>query len=273
MADATSYVMGHDDRERRRLLLQASILNPLTEQLFRRAGISSGMRVLDIGCGVGDVSLLAARLVGRRGAVTSVDIDPAALETLRARASSERIEHIECIQADIHDWKPARKFDAVIGRHILIHSRDPLAVLRDCAALLHDRGLAVFHEYDFSVVHQSWPPTPLRARVMEVFDQFFARATSSNIGSRLWTLLTEAGFEHPDCRAEYVLLGASDSTYHEWVTESFRSIHPRAVALGVIAEGEFDLDSLESRLREEGSAGNGSVPAPAMVGAFARLRG
>ena len=108
---------------------------------------------------------------------------------------------------------------------------------------------------------------------MEVFDQFFARATSSNIGSRLWTLLTEAGFEHPDCRAEYVLLGASDSTYHEWVTESFRSIHPRAVALGVITEGEFDLDSLESRLREEGSAGNGSVPAPAMVGAFARLRG
>src|SRR5215510_4374556 len=51
-----TYVMGHDDRERRRLVLQASILDPITEQLFRRAGISSGMNVLDIGCGVGDVS-------------------------------------------------------------------------------------------------------------------------------------------------------------------------------------------------------------------------
>jgi len=273
MTDATSYVMGHDDRERRRLLLQASILNPLTEQLFRRAGISPGMRVLDIGCGVGDVSLLAARLVGSHGRVTSVDIDPAALETLTARASSERIENVECVQADIHDWKPDRKFDAVVGRHILIHSRDPLAVLRDCAALLHGRGLAAFHEYDFSVVHQSWPPTPLRARVMEVFDQFFARATTSNIGSRLWTLLTDAGFEHPNCRAEYVFLGGADSVYHEWVAESFRSIYPRAVALGVIEEDEFDLDSLETRLREEGSAANGCVPAPAMVGAFARLGG
>src|SRR6185369_11330395 len=117
MTDATSYVMGHDDRERRRLLLQASILNPLTEQLFRRAGISPGMRVLDIGCGVGDVSLLAARLVGGRGSVTSVDIDPAALDTLKARASSERIANIECVQADIHDWKPHRQFDAVVGRH------------------------------------------------------------------------------------------------------------------------------------------------------------
>src|SRR5262245_28693227 len=147
MSESTTYVMGHDERERRRLVLQASILNPLTEQLFRRTGISSGMSVLDIGCGVGDVSLLAARLVGRHGRVTSVDIDPAALEALQARASAEEMKHIECVHVDIHGWKPRRRFDAVVGRHILIHSQDPLAMLRDCAALLHERGLAIFHEY------------------------------------------------------------------------------------------------------------------------------
>jgi ubiquinone/menaquinone biosynthesis C-methylase UbiE len=272
MADPPAYVMGHDDRERRRLLLQASILNPLTDQLLRRAGISSGMAVVDIGCGVGDVSLLAARMVGRHGSVTSVDIDPAALETLKARASAEGIRSIECVQANIHEWKPDRRFDAVVGRHILIHTKDPLAILRDCAALLHERGLAAFHEYDFSVVHRAWPPTPLRERVMEVFDQFFSRATSSNIGSRLWKLLIEAGFEHPDCRVEYNLGGGSDSSYYEWITESFRSIQPRAIALGVIAEGEFDPDTLEERLREEATAGNSCLPAPAMIAAFARLR-
>src|SRR5262245_42833843 len=177
MAGSTAYVMGHDERERRRLLLQASILNPLTEQLFRRAGISSGMNVLDIGCGVGDVSLIAARLVGRYGSVTSVDIDPAALGTLESRASAEVMTNIECVQADIHEWKPGRRFDAVVGRHILIHSKDPLSVLRDCAALLHVRGLAAFHEYDFSVVHRAWPPAPFQRRLMEVFDRFFARVT------------------------------------------------------------------------------------------------
>src|SRR5581483_2854171 len=139
MSPKSAYVMGHDERERRRLTLQASILNPLTEHLFRRAGISSGMHVLDIGCGVGDVSLLAARLVGRHGSVTSVDIDPAALTTLAGRASAEGIDTIECIHADVHGWTPRRRFDAVVGRHILIHSKDPLAVLRDCAALLHPR--------------------------------------------------------------------------------------------------------------------------------------
>jgi ubiquinone/menaquinone biosynthesis C-methylase UbiE len=272
MSDATTYVMGHDDRERRRLVLQASILNPLTDQLFRRAGISSGMNVLDIGCGVGDVSLLAARLVGRHGSVTSVDIDPAALKTLGARASAEAMKNIECIHADIHTWKPGRRFDAVVGRHILIHSRNPLAVLQDSAALLHERGLAAFHEYDFSVIHRGWPPTPLRERVMDVFDRFFARASSSNIGSRLPTLLMEAGFERPDCRAEYPISGGSDSVHYEWFTESFRSIQPHAIAHGIIAQGEFDLDTLEQRLREEATIANSCVPAPAMIGAFTRLR-
>ena len=272
MSESTTYVMGHDERERRRLVLQASILNPLTEQLFHRAGISPGMTVLDIGCGVGDVSLLAARLVGRYGSVTSVDIDPAALETLDARAFAAGMKNIECIQADIHEWKPGRRFDAVVGRHILIHSRDPLAVVRDCASLLHERGLAAFHEYDFSVVHRGWPPTPLRERVMEVFDQFFAQATCSNMGSRLWTLFLEAGFERPDCRAEYPISGGSDSVYYEWITESFRSIQPRAIAQGIIAEGEFGLDTLEHRLREEATAAQSCIPAPAMIAAFARRR-
>jgi len=82
-----SYVMGHDDRERRRLALQAAILNPLTEQLLQRAGISTGMHVLDLGCGIGEVSLMAARLVGRHGAVTAIDIDQAdALNRVEVRA-------------------------------------------------------------------------------------------------------------------------------------------------------------------------------------------
>jgi ubiquinone/menaquinone biosynthesis C-methylase UbiE len=264
--------MGHDQRERRRLVLQASILNPLTEQLFRRAGISSGMRVLDMGCGVGDVSLIAARLVGRSGSVTSVDIDPAALDTLQARASAEGIGHIERVNADIHGWEPTSRFDAVVGRHILIHSKDPVGVLRSCAAALHARGLAVFHEYDFSVVHRGWPPTPLCDRLMDVFDRFFAAVACSNIGSRLWTLLLEAGFERPDCRAEYPLSGGSDSLFYEWIAESFRSIQARAIDRGIIAQGEFDVDTMEDRIRKEVVAANSCIAAPAMVGAFTRLR-
>jgi ubiquinone/menaquinone biosynthesis C-methylase UbiE len=264
--------MGHNDRERRRLVLQAALLNPFTEQLFRRAGISAGMNVLDLGCGVGDVSILAARLVGPYGTVTSVDFDNAALETLKARAAAEGIKSIQCVQANVEEWKPPRKVDAVVGRHILIHTKDPLAALRNCGGMLHPRGLAVFHEYDFSVVHRGWLPTPLRDRVMDVFDRFFAHATRSNMGSRLWTLLIEAGFERPDCRSEYPMSGGSDSFYYEWIVESLRSILPRATSQGIVREGEFDIDALEQQLRDENISGNSCIPAPAMIGAFARLR-
>ena len=108
---------------------------------------------------------------------------------------------------------------------------------------------------------------------MDVFDRFFARATRSNMGSRLWTLLMEAGFDPPDCRAEYPISGGSDSVYYTWITESLRSIAPRALALGVIAPGEFDLDTLEQQMREEVTAANSCFAAPAMIGAFTRLRG
>ena len=65
---------------------------------------------------------------------------------------------------------------------------------------------------------------------------------------------------------------AAESVYYEWIAESFRSIQPRAIAQGIVAAGQFDLDTLAQRLREEGTAGNSCFPAPAMIGAFARLR-
>src|SRR5215469_9338969 len=99
VSEKSAYVMGHDERERRRLALQASILNPFTEHLLRRAGISPGMQVLDIGSGVGDVSLLAARIVGRSGRITSLDFDELALKMLKQRASAESLATLNASRA------------------------------------------------------------------------------------------------------------------------------------------------------------------------------
>ena len=107
---------------------------------------------------------------------------------------------------------------------------------------------------------------------MEVFDQFFAQATISNIGSRLWNLLMEAGFDRPDCRGEYPMSGGSDSFYYEWIVESLRSILPRAISQGIVRQDEFDIDALEQQMREETVANNSCISAPALIGAFARLR-
>jgi SAM-dependent methyltransferase len=124
-----AYVMGHDDRERRRLALQATILNLFTEQLLRCAGISSGMHVLVLGCGIGDVSLMAAQLVGRYGTVTAIDIDPKALAIAADRARQQALGNLQFVEGSLDQYQPGRTFNAVIDRHILGHSRDPLAIV------------------------------------------------------------------------------------------------------------------------------------------------
>jgi len=79
------YACGHSDRELRRLELQASLYDRITRAVLSAAGLRRGMRVLDIGCGAGDVSLLAAELVGARGFVLGVDRSAAPLATAGVR--------------------------------------------------------------------------------------------------------------------------------------------------------------------------------------------
>ena len=69
----TTYALGHSSAEIQRLKNQAAMLRPITERLLRSAGIDAGMRVLDLGCGAGDVSMLAAELVGPAGFVVAID--------------------------------------------------------------------------------------------------------------------------------------------------------------------------------------------------------
>src|SRR5688500_3219381 len=90
------YLMGYSEAERRRLIEQAALFRPVTERFLVEAGIGPGMRVLDVGCGVGDVSLLLGELVGPKGAVIGVDRDPRALALARQRAiGREQVTFLE----------------------------------------------------------------------------------------------------------------------------------------------------------------------------------
>lgn len=84
----TDYALGRTSAEYDRLIEQAELLRPITERVLRVAGICAGMRVLDIGCGVGDVSFLASSLVGSQGCVVGVDLDRDAIQIAENGARS-----------------------------------------------------------------------------------------------------------------------------------------------------------------------------------------
>jgi SAM-dependent methyltransferase len=105
-----------------RLLEQGRFLGDLTEYLLQLAGIERGMRVLDVGWGAGDVSFLAARLIGREGAVIGVDISEEAVGVARERARQAGLTNVEFVAQDAAELVLEMPVDAVVGRLALISS-------------------------------------------------------------------------------------------------------------------------------------------------------
>src|SRR5260370_21199109 len=86
--------------EARRL---GQLLYPSTKQLFVQAGITTGVKVLDVGSGAGDVALLLAGLVGPTGSIVGVEVHATLLETAPARVQAARLTHASFIFRRIPD--------------------------------------------------------------------------------------------------------------------------------------------------------------------------
>jgi protein-L-isoaspartate O-methyltransferase len=109
---ARGYALGHDEPELARLEHQARLLEPATVAILRLAGISPGMRVLDVGIGLGDVAFAAAELVGSAGAVMGIDQESRVLESVQRRAVSrglDRLDNVTFEQGDAQRWRLMRK--------------------------------------------------------------------------------------------------------------------------------------------------------------------
>ena len=84
-----AYPLGRSDAETRRLILQHQIYSPITRQFLTSAGITRGMKVLDLGSGAGDVAMLCADLVGPQGTVVGIDANASILDFARHRVGRD----------------------------------------------------------------------------------------------------------------------------------------------------------------------------------------
>jgi len=88
-----SYALGRSEAETQRLILQHRIYGRFTRQFLAEAGITRGMRVLDVGSGAGDVALALAELVGPQGHVVGADTNADILQTAAHRLRDEVVDH------------------------------------------------------------------------------------------------------------------------------------------------------------------------------------
>ncbi len=160
--------LGHAAAELQRLTVQAQALRPITERLLRDAGITRGMRVLDLGCGAGDVSLLLAELVGRDGSVVAIDRSETAVATARDRLRRMGVANVTLHHASIGDFVDDDGFDLAIGRYVLIFQAVPAQFIADVARLVRPGGIVAFHEIDEFSGGSSVPLVPVWDQITNV---------------------------------------------------------------------------------------------------------
>jgi ubiquinone/menaquinone biosynthesis C-methylase UbiE len=128
MAEASQpkYILGHEQSEIDRLMVQSAVMRPFTERVFKAAGMSTGMRVLDLGCGPGDVSMLAANLVGPSGSVIGIDRSLEVISIAERRAGQAGLSHVSFKNVALEKFADTDAFDRVVGRFVLIYQSDPI---------------------------------------------------------------------------------------------------------------------------------------------------
>ncbi|MFI7614416.1 class I SAM-dependent methyltransferase [Nonomuraea terrae] len=272
MSTAT-YGPGHSEQELDRLIQQASFFGDLTEHVLVRAGLQPGMRVLDVGCGSGDVSFLAARLVGGEGSVIGLDNAEAAVGTARARAAAARLDNVHFVLGDLAEHRLDLRVDAVIGRLVLMYLPDAVAALAHLRTLLAPGGLMVFQEVDL-IGATSEPPCPLlEATVARVAETLRRVGGDVRTGLRLPRLFTAAGLPRPRMIMGARVESGPDSPMYDQIVGVTRTLLAPMEQTGVATASEVDLDTLDERLRAEVAAASATVVLPHFVGAWAQLPG
>ncbi|MFG1679289.1 class I SAM-dependent methyltransferase [Nonomuraea sp. NPDC049269] len=120
------------------------MMQRISPHLFEAAAIAPGDHVLDIGCGSGQTTCMAARST-QNGQALGIDLSAPLLEQARHRAESENLGNTRFEQADaqVHPFAAA-SVDAVISRFGVMFFNDPVAAFTNIGRATRPGGRLAF---------------------------------------------------------------------------------------------------------------------------------
>jgi SAM-dependent methyltransferase len=266
------YVLGHSEQELARLERQSEVFAAETRSVLHNAGLKPGMTVLDIGCGAGDVALIAAELVGPGGSVLGIDRAGLPLSVAGARAERGGLGWLRFQEADVFSFEPDGTFDAAVGRFILLHVADPVGVLKRLTQFLNPGGTVAFLEMDIDQAG-AVPELPLLSQCIDWITATYRRVgVEPNMGSNLYAAFRAAGLDPRLAATQHIESGA-DSIAYAFTAQTLLSLVPTMEKLGIASAAEVDVDTLTARLRDAAVAGDHCIFMPRLVGAWAKMAG
>jgi ubiquinone/menaquinone biosynthesis C-methylase UbiE len=218
--------------------------NTMTDRFLADAGVAADMRVVELGCGGGEVTLLLAERVGPTGRVLAVDRHAPALAQAQARLRQAGFANVEFLSADLAGPDDAvaalarESFDVIAGRRVLMYLPDPVATLRRFMHALQSNAIAVFEEVDLTMVPARVAALPAHDRGTRWLRQMLAaEGANPAMGFALPSTLVQAGFRFERVRAEAVIQG--QGTQFPLAT-LLGLVRARIVATGVATDADID---------------------------------
>lgn len=193
--EANEYVLGTHDAELERLGLQHDVWRDHMRAGWRRAGLETGMRVIDAGAGPGYATAELAEVVGPTGAVLAVERSGRFADAIRRRSERAAHDNVTVVEGDLMHLVPPAGYDAAWCRWVASFVPDVGALARWLAAALRPGGRLVMHEY---ADYGSWRVLPERPALAEfvgrVMSAWRADGGEPDIAPTLVELLGTCGF-------------------------------------------------------------------------------
>src|SRR5262245_49143824 len=239
-----AYVLATGPAAAHRLSILHGLYGPGTRRVLLDAGLKPGMRVADVGCGVGMVTAMLAELVGAAGQVVGVDASAAQLAQARERLTPYGPRH-ELQRANATaTGLPRASFDLVYCRFLLIHLPQPAAALAEMLALLKPNGILVCEDGDLTTAGSE------PASALDAFADLWGRlgpkrGVDFTLGRRLFQMVQAAGFPAPEITFNQPVLARGENK--RFLELSVAEAGPAFVDAGLITREELERTLDEMR--------------------------
>jgi SAM-dependent methyltransferase len=230
----TGYLLGDDDPELRRLQAQHDVWKEETRAGWRRAALTRGDRVLDVGCGPGFTTLELAELVGADGRVLGIDPSDRFTDHLRREAAARRLGNVEVRHCRIDTLDDGEGFDLIHVRWVLCFLAEPGRAIERLAGLLRPGGRLVTLDYFNYRAFALAPRIQAMATVVRAISDAWARTGGSlEVQGRTPGDCVAAGLELDDI-AQVSGIARPGEPQFDWPETFLRGFLPRLVDEGAL---------------------------------------
>lgn len=259
-ATQMEYMLGHSDKEMDRLEKQGEYFKNLTKNLLICAGISKGMNVLDFGAGYGDVAIIASELVGETGKIVALEQSKDALERARYRLKAKGLNNISLFEGNENSLKELTqesKFDAVIGRHVLLHQKDPVDTFCRLVKFVKPGGIVAFHESDFSAGLWTKANMPLLKTVHDWIQRTLSTGgLDLDISKNIVHAFKNAGIRDRHIVREGMIEAGEGTVLLTYIDDTLKTILPIMEKMKIVTSEEVQVETLFERMKEEVTKAN-----------------